>query len=605
MKNLTNILKKAVPLTLVVSITVGVIACKDEFLDVPATGQLTESQIITLPGVEGQLIGTYAVLDGISEDWHGGAVNWLWGSMRGGDANKGTNAGDFSTMNPIERFEVDPTNGEVNQKWSDTYEGVARANQVLFTLSQLEDIPDETKNRIAAEARFLRGHFYFELRKNFKMVPWVDETSNLPATEVDKETTAKGDIKNDTDVWPKIEEDFKYAFDNLPETQSAAGRANKWAAGAYLGKAYLYQGKFVEAKTMFDDVIANGVTANGQKYGLFPDFGALFMVANDNSMESVFAFQATGGAQNVSNSLHELAMAMPYNTAAGQAAPSDCCGFFQPSFDMAASYRTTAQGLPLLDGSYRTGANELKTDQGVLSNAAFQPDQGPLDPRLDRTIGRRGLPFLDWDVHPGYSWVRDQNYAGPYTPMKFSIRKSEYGTRDASGWTPGYAANNYMIIRFADVLLMAAETEVEIGSLEKAREYVNLVRARAAAPETFVIARDPADQSKDFKDADGNFVPAANYVIGTYTMPWTDQATARDAVRFERKLELALEGHRFFDLVRWGIDKDVIPSYLAYETSKISSHFSGASYDASKDQYLPIPQRQIDLQGSDVLVQNP
>jgi hypothetical protein len=291
-------------------------------------------------------------------------------------------------------------------------------------------------------------------------------------------------------------------------------------------------------------------------------------------------------------------MAMPYNTAAGQAAPSDCCGFFQPSFDIAASYRTTPTGLPLLDGSYRVGANELKTDQGILSSAAFEPDQGPLDPRIDHTLGRRGLPFLDWNVHPGYDWIRDQSYAGPYTPMKYNLRKSEYTTRDASGWTPGYAATNFMIIRFADVLLMAAEAEVEVGTLEKAREYVNMVRERAADPATFTLARDPNDQSQELS------VPAANYVISTYDTPWTDQALAREAVRFERKLELALEGHRFYDLVRWGIADEVLSPYLTYEASKIPSHFSGSSFTPGRDEYLPIPQRQIDLQGSDVLSQN-
>ena len=596
MKNFIKITRKWLPLALSTWFLAGVIACSDEFLDVPATGQVSEGQLTTQSGLEGQLIGIYAALDGIGEAWHGGAVNWMWGSIRGGDANKGTNAGDFADMNPVERFELPPTNILVDEKWRHSYEGVARANRLLAIMQNAETVSDDIKTRIAAEARFLRGHFYFELRKNFKMVPWIDETVDYAA--------GAEEIPNNTDIWPNIEVDFQFAIDNLPETQSEVGRANKWAAASYLAKVYMFQNKFNEAKVLFDDIIANGVTTNGQKYGLFPDFEELFTVANENSAESIFAFQATGGAQNVSNSLHELAMAMPYNTAAGQAAPSDCCGFFQPSFDIAASYRTTPAGLPLLDGSYRVGANELKTDQGILSSAPFTPDQGLLDPRIDHTLGRRGLPFLDWNVHPGYDWIRDQSYAGPYTPMKYNLRKSEYTTRDASGWTPGYAATNFMVIRFADVLLMAAEAEIEVGTLEKAREYVNMVRARAAAPGTFTVARDPADQSKELFDANGNPVPAANYVISTYNAPWTDQALARQAVRFERKLELALEGHRFYDLVRWGIAGEVIPPYLTYEASKIPSHFSGASFTPGRDEYLPIPQRQIDLQGSDVLSQN-
>lgn len=578
-----NIIKKGFSLALTAGMVIWAGACNDEFLEVPATGQVSRGQLVSQSGLEGQLIGIYATLDGIGGNWHGGAVNWLWGSIRGGDANKGTNAGDYANMNPVERFETQSTNGDVQIKWNDTYEGVARANQLLAIMNDTEGIDEAVLTRIQGETRFLRGHFYFELRKNFKMVPWVDETVDYAA--------GADEIPNDADIWPKIEEEFMFAYNNLPETQSEVGRANKWAAASYLAKTYMYQNKFAEAKALFDEIIVNGVTSGGTPYGLFPDFEELFTVANENSMESVFAFQATGGAQNVSNSLHELAMAMPYGTAAGQEAPSDCCGFFQPSFDMAASYRTSPDGLPYLDDSYRTGALELKNDQGITSDQAFEPDQGPLDPRLDHTIGRRGLPFLDWEVHKGFSWIRDQGYAGPYTPMKYNLRKSEYGSRDASGWTPGYAATNFMIIRYADVLLMAAEAEVEAGSLEKAREYVNMVRARAATPETFTMKTDDSG-------------PAANYVISTYDTPWTDQNAARDAVRFERKLELALEGHRFYDLMRWDIAAETLNPYLEYEADKIPSHFNGASFEAGVDEYLPIPQNQIDLQGADVLRQN-
>lgn len=589
MKNLLRMTRKGLPILLTAGLLLGTNACNDEFLEVPATGQVSEGQLLSQEGLEGQLLGAYAALDGIDGAWHGGAVNWLWGSIRGGDANKGTDAGDFSAMNPVQRFELEPTNGLLNEKWSHSFEGVARVNRMLALFDEAESVPDEVKTRLEAEGRFLRGHFYYELRKNFMMVPWIDETVDYAA--------GAEEIPNDTDIFPNIEADFQFAIDNLPETQSEPGRANSWAAKTYLAKVYMFQNKLAEAKPLLDDVIANGVTSSGEKYGLFPDFEELFTVANENSMESIFAFQATGGAQSVANSLHELAMAMPYNTAAGTEAPSDCCGFFQPSFDMAASYRTTAEGLPLLDGSYRDPANELKNDQGVLSSAAFEPDQGPLDPRLDHTVGRRGIAFLDWDVHPGQAWIRDQSHAGPYTPKKYNLRKSEYGTRDASGWTPGYAATNFMILRFADVLLMAAEVEVEIGSLEKAREYVNMVRARAADPATFTLARDPNDQSVELD------VPAANYVISTYDAPWTDQALAREAVRFERKLELSMEGKRFYDLLRWGIAEEYINPYLAFENQYIPAQLGGATFQSNQDEFLPIPQRQIDLQPG-ILTQN-
>lgn len=580
---------------MIAAVVLGAIACKDEFLEVPVTGQISESQLTTPAGLEGLLIGVYAQLMGAPDngggsaggEWNGGATNWVWGSIRGGDANKGSNAGDFNSITPIERFEVQVTNSEVQFKWEGSFEGVARANTLLKIMAKADEVSEAQKTRIAAEARFLRGHFYFELRKNFKMVPWVDETMT------DEEAKK---VPNNTDIWPKIEADFQFAVDNLPETHSQIGRANKWAAMSYLAKAYMYQRKFNEAKQLFDDIIANGTTTDGTPYGLHPDFGDLFSLGGENSAESVFAYQATGGASSTYNSLHEVAMHQPYSTAAGETAGSDCCGFFHPSFDLAASYRTQ-NGLPLLDGSYRTGTNELVTDQGKASDEAFTPDAGPLDPRLDHTVGRRGIPWLDWgNIHPGKAWIRDQNFAGPYTPKKYALDKTEYGTRDASGWTPGYQATNFMIIRFADVLLMAAEAEVEVGSLEKAREYVNLVRSRAANASAFV------------KNLEGT-ADAANYVISTYDLPWTDQTAARNAVRFERKLELALEGHRFYDLVRWGNAAEVLNAYLSYEASKLSNQFGGATFTAPADEYLPIPQTEIDLQGKDdsggnVLTQN-
>jgi len=455
----------------VAAIILGPLACKDKYLDVPLTGSLTEAQLTSQKAIESLLIGVYAEVNGRG-DWHGGATNWLWGSIRGGDANKGTNAGDFSSMNPVERYETETVNSEVNTKWRDSYEGISRANLVLFSMNQVPDMPADAKTRLTAETRFLRGHFYFELKKNFGNVPWIDETTNFPSAQADKEYAAKKAIKNTTDIWPNLTADLQYAYENLPETQSQVGRANKWAAASYLAKALLYQKKYAEAKALFDLVIASGKTSNGKAYALVPNFGQLFRLAGENSEESIFAFQATGGAANTNNANTEYAMAMPYNS--GDKGPGGCCGFFMPSFDLAASYRTDALGLPLLDNFYRLPANELKTDEGVKSSDPFTPDAGNLDPRLDHTIGRRGINFVDWGPHPGLDWIRDQSYAGPYTPKKYTYSKAEDNTRDKSGWTPGYTATNFMIIRFADVLLMAAECEVEVGSLAKAQEYVNM-----------------------------------------------------------------------------------------------------------------------------------
>jgi hypothetical protein len=127
--------------------------------------------------------------------------------------------------------------------------------------------------------------------------------------------------------------------------------------------------------------------------------------------------------------------------------------------------------------------------------------------------------------------------------------------------------------------------------LEKAREYTNLVRARAANPAGFV------------KRADGS--NAANYVLGLYNSAWTDKNVARNAVRFERKIELSGEGHRFYDLVRWGIAADAVNAYLTYESKFLPGTLGGAKFTAGKHELLPIPQDQIDIIGADILKQNP
>ncbi len=562
----------------IVAVAIFAVACSDDFLNVEPTGSLSESTLANKAGVEGLLIGAYATLKGDFGNRFEGPSHWVTGGIMGGDANKGTDPGDYSSINPIQRYEIDATNGDINSLWRGRYEGISRTNAVLRVMELAKDISEGDKRRISAEARFLRAHYYFDLKKHFNSIPYFDET--VPASEIVK-------IPNTPDVWGKIEADFKYAFDNLPETQAQAGRANKWAAAAYLGKAYLFQKKWADAKSMFDQVIASGKTSNGKKYGLVPSYSQIYNAENDNHEESIFAVQSAMNTGSTNNANYFDDLNYPYNT--GPDGPGNCCGFNQPSFELANAFRTK-DGLPLLDGSYNSPANELKTDYGLESSDAFTPDAGPLDPRIDHSIGRRGIPYLDWIDHPGKAWIRNQPYAGPYSPKKYVYYKTQENVlTDGSSWTRGYATMNYTIIRFADVLLMAAEAEIELGNLEKAREYVNRVRSRAANPETWVV--------KDGK-------PAANYVINTYDTPWTDKNVATAALRFERRLELSGEGHRFFDLVRWGVAEPVLNAYLAYESKLLVTKFGGARFTANKNEYLPIPQTQIDIQGDDVLKQN-
>ena len=556
------------------------VSCEDEFLDVGATASLGEAQLTTTSGIDGALIGAYSALNGVFGNRFEGPSSWVTGSIAGGEANKGTDPGDYSTINPIQRYETDPTSGDLNNHWRARFEGVSRANKVLQLVAMSEVISAADAARITGEARMLRGHFYFDLKKHYNNVPFVDET--IEAADISSVPNTPGV------TWDNIIADFEYAYANLPEVQAQAGRVNKWAAAAYLGKAKMFKKDYAGAKSTFDQVIANGKSPSGEKYGLLENYPDIFNAEFDNHKEAIFDVESANNTGSVQNANYFDDLNYPYNT--GSDGPGNCCGFFQPSIALGNAFRTV-NGLPRLNGEEFTSAEELKHDFLLESSDAFTPDAGPLDPRVDHSIGRRGIPYLDWIAHPGKNWIRKQDYAGPYSPKKYIYYKSQEGSlTDASSWTRGYALMNYTIIRYADVLLMAAEAEIEVGSLAKALEYVNMVRSRAANTAHWV------------KNPDGS--NAANYEISLYDS-FPDKAFATKAVRQERKLELSGEGHRFFDLVRWGTASEELNAYLSYESKYLVAKFGGATFKAGKNEYYPIPQTQIDIQGSDVLSQNP
>jgi len=576
MLNMMKIKNISVALLGVLTLTV---ACEEDFLDVGATGSLGEAQLTTLSGIDGTLIGAYAALNGVFGNRFEGPNHWVTGSIAGGEANKGTDPGDYSTINPVQRYETDPTQGDLNSLWRGRYEGISRTNKVLQLIALSEVISAGDAARLSGEARLLRGHFYFDLKKHFKSVPYIDET--VEAADISSVPNSPGV------TWDNIIADFKFAYDNLPETQAQAGRVNKWAAAAYLGKAYLYDKQYGKAKEWFDQVIANGKTPSGEKYGLLDNYPDIYNAEFDNHKEAIFDVESANNSGNVANANYFDDLNYPYNT--GADGPGNCCGFFQPSFSLANTFRTV-NGLPRLNGEEFSNDGAIVHDYLIESSDPFTPDADPLDPRIDHSIGRRSIPYLDWIAHPGKNWIRKQDYAGPYSPKKYIYYKSQEGSlTDASSWTRGYALMNYTIIRYADVLLMAAEAETEAGSLAKALEYVNQVRERAA------------NQNHWVKNPDGSF--AANYEIALYdSFPSKDFATK--AVRLERKLELSGEGHRFFDLVRWGVAAEELNKYLQYEAQYLSAKFAGATFSSGKNEYYPIPQSQIDIQGADILSQN-
>lgn len=559
-------------LVLSIALTTGALilqACKKSFLDAQPYGRYSSELIKNKKGLDGLLIGAYGVLDGqgVSGDsWETSAVNWATAGVAADDAYKGTDANDQPQMTEVEQYKSQPTNRYFYNKWQAVYEGVARTNDVIRLANDPEiTLTEDERKNIIGQARFLRGHYHFEAKKMWNNVPYISDS-----------TTS---YNNASDIWPNIVEDLKFAYDNLPELQDQAGRANKWAAASYLAKAYLYQHKYLEAKTLYDVITVAGQTSQGKKYALQDAYWKNFDAAFDNNSEEVFGVaEAASGTVDQSGE-GSLGLAFPYGGDFG------CCGFFQPSQNLVNAYKTGADGLPLFN---TFNDADFKSDQGLKSDAAYTPDKvTPVDPRLDWSVGRRGIPFWDWGPHPGYSWIRDQNYAGPYSPKKHIYSKKDVGTLTSSGWH-NVTAKDIYLIRYSDVLLMAAEAEIEVGSLEKARGYINLVRERAKNPVSWVQGA------------------PANYVINIYNAPFADQTAARTAVRFERRLELAHEGQRFFDLVRWGIAAETLNTYLAKEKIK-RTYKQIASFTKGKNEYFPIPSTVINVaeKYGNTLTQNP
>jgi hypothetical protein len=577
-------------LPLAASMALMGLGCGKKFLNKTPLGSLTQAQIENTAGVQALLNGAYAALYqegsgntalGGGNAWEASPSNWIYGSVAGGDSHKGSSISDQPPIVPIANAQEVSSNGFFNDKWISLYEGVDRCNSVLATLKISPSISAADATEFSAEAKFLRGHFYFELRRYFHMVPWIDET------------TTDYNQPNDADIYPKIEADFTVAMDSLPATQPNVGQCNKWAAMAYLAKVYVYEAKWAQAKALYDQIIPSsyggtgtgGETSNGLSYGLTDRFEDNFDASVKNNKEAVFDIQmvANDGTLSIAHANGGDMLNFPYNS------PFRCCGFFQPSVDLANSYRTDANGLPYVTTYNSHG---IANDEGLTSADPFTPDAGNIDPRLDWTVARRGIPVHDWGLHPGYNWIRDQASAGPYSNKKNLYWQATAGTySDQSTWAPGSAINLH-IIRFADVLLMAAEAEAQLGNYAQAETYVNDVRNRAANPANILY------QYKSNSNPTGGFstTPAAHYVISPYPAGYFTASTALPAIYFERKLELACEGHRFFDLARWGIAATTLNAYFAFE-GKITGDLSTGNFTANKNEYFPIPENQISLSG--------
>lgn len=581
--------------TVILLVAAFVYGCSKSFLTTSPIGTLDPNTLADEKGVNKVLIGAYALLDnydpGIEFNQFGAsASNSLFAEIGGGVANKGSDLSDQGGIySPVERHETDPLNVGCYDQWNVDYEGIKRTNNVLNLLAKVEVISDENKTNIQGQARFLRAYYHFLLRIIFKNVPYIDEVTSA---QLDAGTIKS--VPNKDEIFPKILEDAKFAYENLPASQDAVGRINKWCAGAFYGKVLLYTKDYATARTVLNAVVDNGVNPLGVKYDLNASFADNFDVDHDNNMESVFAFQASAQDNaGAGNTNWGDVLNTPPNAGGG-------AGFYTPTYFFVNRFKTDAAGLPVANPN-----DNALMDLYGQGGAGYTQYVGNVDPRLDWTVGRNGIPYYDWGV-VDHTWVRtdvggsEPWSSGPFEPKKGSIKQSQIDkAHDGSIWFQGGGTSlNVNLIRFSDVLLMTAEAETMDagGSLAKATALVNRVRNRAVSTPRVKTYVDNTNPSAGFTNTD-----AAAYKVAPYPADFASQDASMKAIQLERLLELGMEGFRFFDLVRWGIADSEMNAFYSYEAAipyaKLLRTPTTAVYNSPGDDYYPVPQKAIDLSG--------
>lgn len=471
--------------------------CED-FLQKDPQGELTQEAFPVTSS--DALLATNAVYSTI-RDWlyHSGGFPIM--DIMSDDAHKGSNPNDqLPTLGPVENFTFTTTQDGLDRWWSALYEGIKRANVVIEKVPTI-DMNTDLRNRCIAEASFLRGLYYFDLVRAFGGVPKV--TVSIAPTKVPRSTT--------TEIYDLIIADLEYAITNLPEKSAYgpddAGRATKGAAKALLAKVYLFRKDFINAEKYALEVIIS------DEYDLEPVFADANGKLGEHGVESVFEIGAME-VEGVSGNQYA-------NTQGVRGSPNRGWGFNRPSLD--------------LRNSFETG-----------------------DPRLEATIIDLG-EILDGVLILGDGTTPDETLDEEGNVIEVECYNQKI-------WYPGNTTTTQMghnrrLIRYADVLLIAAEALNENDNPDDALLYLNEVRRRA-------------------RQGDDSILP---------DITETGKGALRDIIIEERRHELALEGHRFWDLVR---------------TDKAATVLGPLGFVAGKHELFPIPQNEIDIsQGS--LEQNP
>lgn len=533
--------------------------CSD-FLDMNPNGILDEESVSGVEQLDKLVISAYSML---GNDHYDIPFNlWPYGNVRSDDAYKGGR--DESDIQDFHFYEtssnITANFGEPDGLWYNCYIAISRANNALRSLNNVSEQDFPNKKIRIGECRFIRGHFYFLLKVLFKSIPYIDETVAIE----DYGTISNIALSND-ELWQKIADDFKAAYDNLPESQGTdVGRANKYSAAAYLAKTYLYKAYRQDEKHNVTEINAEDLKqvltfsneVMSSDYGLEDDFAYNFLPGSyENGKESLFAIQHSTddgtlyGRLNLSDALN---VPMKF---------SGSCDFQKPSQNLVNAYKTV-NGLP---------------EFSDYNKADYNANTDKVDPRLYHTVALPGVPYkYDKKNIFDESWTRNKAVYGLYSSLKENVALND----PSSVLIDPFRANtkNKIVIRYADVVLMRAEALIELDREKEALPLINEIRERA-------------------KKSTGLIDYAENVDIALYVdnvnCNWT-KPYAREALRWERRLELAMESQRFFDLVRWGIADSVINTFYKEEAPK-RTYYEDAHFEKNRAEYVPIPQQQINF----------
>ena len=553
-------MKKLYNIMMVAAMGFAVASCSD-MLDTVPQGQFTEEQLDD-KSVDGLVASAYAGLEahfyGNNEAFAGPTTNWIF-DVRSDDAYKGGGGTSMEeNIHLLEVSEITSDNVSCLNKWQNNYYALSRVHSAMKAVQKASGV--NNAEQILGELKTLRAWYYFDLIRIFKRIPYFTENED-PNTKTNDEYSRE-------EIFSFIKKDLEEAAAVLPAQTASTGRITKTTAQAILAKVCAFTSDWEGVKANAGAVIAS------QQYSLYNNFGDMSKIAFNNGSESIFALQTSTASDNAHINWSNL-LNCTYSDGNLYGQGDD---FFYGSQNLVNAFRTdTRTGLPLLDGTFN--------DVNVTENY-----DGSIDPRLDFTVGRIGYPWRGHTYTQG--WCRAYDVYGEYSNKK----AWEAPENALAGFPWGCSSLNFIFIRYADILLLQAEALIETAAGTNAATDADLVEARKLINQVRERAANSIDGSYSPQDLDPS---KADYYVGLYpedhdgNLMWTKDY-ARRAVRMERRLELALEGNRWFDLVRWGEDYLVstMNKYMT-EEAKLRQYYDGRSVSANEI-YLPVPLAEID-----------